>query len=119
MISGPRRNILIAARIVLISLLSAAFASGQAAQQEKPPMADDVFKNIKVLKGLTVDQFMGTMGFIAAALSMNCSECHDASSSAAFALDTNPRKLTARRMIAMVNTINKNNFGGKREVTCF
>jgi outer membrane lipoprotein-sorting protein len=82
-------------------------------------MADDVFKNIKVLKGLTVDQFMGTMGFIAAALSMNCSECHDTSSSAAFALDTNPRKLTARRMIAMVNTINKNNFGGKRAVTCF
>jgi len=118
MISGPRRNILIAARIVLISLLSAAFASGQTAQQEKPPMADDVFKNIQVLRGLTVDQFMGTMGFIAAALSMNCSECHDTSSTAAYALD-NPRKQMARKMIVMMNAFNKANFGGKREVTCY
>src|SRR5262245_36913170 len=42
--------------------------------QEKPPMADDVFKNIQVLRRLTVDQFMGRMGFITAALSMNCSK---------------------------------------------
>jgi len=42
-----------------------------AARQEKPPMADDVFKNIQVLRGLTVDEFMGTMGFISASLSMN------------------------------------------------
>ena len=81
-------------------------------------MADDVFKNIQVLRGLTVDQFMGTMGFIAAALSMNCVECHDTSSSEAFALD-NPRKQMARRMILMVDAFNKANFGGKREVTCY
>jgi photosynthetic reaction center cytochrome c subunit len=118
MMTSPGRTFFVALLIVF-SLFSVAPTSGQAVQPEKPPMADDVFKNIKVLKGLTVDQFMGTMGFIAAALSMNCSECHDTSSSAAFALDTNPRKLTARRMIAMVNTINKSNFGGKREVTCF
>ena len=35
-------------------------------------MADEVFKNIRVLRGLTVDQFMGTMVFIAAASSMHC-----------------------------------------------
>jgi photosynthetic reaction center cytochrome c subunit len=118
MISGPRRNVFIATQIVFICLLSAAYASGQAAQQEKPPMADEVFKNIQVLRGLTVDQFMGTMGFIAAALSLNCSECHDTSSTAAFALD-NPRKQMARRMIVMVNALNKANFGGRREVTCY
>jgi photosynthetic reaction center cytochrome c subunit len=118
MVSGPRRNVFIATQIVLICLLSAASASGQAAQQEKPPMADEVFKNIQVLRGLTVDQFMGTMGFIAAALSLNCSECHDTSSTAAFALD-NPRKQMARRMIVMVNALNKANFGGRREVTCY
>ena len=118
MLSGSRRNTLFALQIVLISLLSVASASGQAAQQEKPPMADEVFKNIQVLRGLTVDQFMGTMGFIAAALSLNCIECHDTSSTAAFALD-NPRKLMARRMIVMVNALNKANFGGRREVTCY
>ena len=73
MISGLIRNGFIATQIVFIYLLSVATASGQAAQPEKPPMADEVFKNIQVLRGLTVDQFMGTMGFIAAALSMNCS----------------------------------------------
>jgi len=61
---------------------------------------------------------MGTMGFIAAALSMNCSECHNTGSAADYAVDT-PRKQTARKMILMVNGLNKANFGGKREVTCY
>ena len=99
-------------------VLAATLASAQAAPQEKPLMADDVFKNIQVLRGLTVDQFMGTMGFIAAALSMNCSECHKTGSALEYAEDT-PRKQTARKMILMVNGLNKANFGGKREVTCY
>jgi outer membrane lipoprotein-sorting protein len=103
---------------VAVCLLAVALANGQAAPQEKPLMADDVFKNIQVLRGLTVDQFMGTMGFIAAALSMNCSECHRAGSAAEYAEDT-PRKQTARKMILMVGGLNKSNFGGKREVTCY
>src|SRR5580704_9126416 len=115
---ASRRKVLAAMQVVLICLLTVVSASAQAGQAEKPPMADDVFKNIQVLKGLTVDQFMGTMGFIAAALSMNCSECHDTSSTAAFALD-NPLKQKTRQMIAMVNAFNKGYFGGKREVTCY
>ena len=99
-------------------LLAVALANGQGAPQEKPLMADDVFKNIQVLRGLTVDQFMGTMGFIAAALSMNCSECHHTGSVERYADDT-PMKQTARKMILMVNTLNKANFGGKRMVTCY
>lgn len=99
-------------------LLAVALASGQSAPQEKPLMADDVFKNIQVLRGLTVDQFMGTMGFIAAALSMNCSECHHTGSVERYADDT-PIKQTARKMILMVNALNKANFGGKRMVTCY
>jgi len=116
--SASRRKIIAATQMVLISILAVASARAQAAPSEKPPMADDVFKNIQVLHGLTVDQFMGTMGFIAAALSLNCSECHDTSSSEAFAKD-NPRKQMARRMIVMVDAFNKANFGGKREVTCY
>jgi Photosynthetic reaction centre cytochrome C subunit len=99
-------------------LLAAALANGQSAPPEKPLMADDVFKNIQVLRGLTVDQFMGTMGFIAAALSMNCSECHHTGSVERYADDT-PIKQTARKMILMVNALNKSNFGGKRMVTCY
>jgi photosynthetic reaction center cytochrome c subunit len=118
MSSASRRKIIAATQVILISMLAVASARAQAAASEKPPMADDVFKNIQVLRGLTVDQFMGTMGFIAAALSLNCAECHDTSSSAAFALD-NPRKQMARKMILMVDAFNKANFGGKREVTCY
>ena len=101
-----------------VCLLAVALANGQSAPQEKPLMADDVFKNIQVLRGLTVDQFRGTMGFIAAALSMNCSECHHTGSVERYADDT-PMKQTARKMILMVNALNKSNFGGKREVTCY
>jgi hypothetical protein len=101
-----------------VCMLAAALANGQSAPQEKPLMADDVFKNIQVLRGLTVDQFMGTMGFIAAALSMNCSECHHTGSVERYADDT-PMKQTARKMILMVNALNKSNFGGKRMVTCY
>ena len=104
-------------------LLRAGCASGQAAPaaQEKPQMADDIFKNVQVLKGLTVDEFMGTMGFIAASLSMNCIDCHTteaASDVTKYAVDT-PTKQTARKMILMVKAINAANFGGKQTVTCY
>jgi len=107
-----------AVQTATLILLAVALANGQSAPPEKPLMADDVFKNIQVLRGLTVDQFMGTMGFIAAALSMNCSECHQTGSVERYADDT-PLKQTARKMILMVNALNKANFGGKRMVTCY
>ena len=50
-------------------LLSASLVGGQGA---RVPMAEEVFKNIQVLKGIPVDEFMGTMGFFSAALGMNC-----------------------------------------------
>ncbi len=49
-----------------------------AASGAKPLMSDQFFKNVQVLKGIPVDQFLGTMGFIAASLSVNCTECHAA-----------------------------------------
>ena len=35
-------------------------------------MADATFKNVQVLKGIPVDEFLGTMGLFAAALSADC-----------------------------------------------
>jgi hypothetical protein len=81
-------------------------------------MADAVFKNVQVLKGIPVDQFLGTMGLFAAALSYDCSGCHTgAGTEDPKWEDDTPRKLTARRMIAMVQTINKDNFSGRQQVT--
>lgn len=115
---ASRRTFRRAAPLVAVYVLVTAAAIGHAAQQDKPPMADDVFKNIQVLRGLTVDEFMGTMGFISASLAMNCSDCHDPTDAASYALE-NPRKQTARRMIVMVDALNKANFGGRRVVTCY
>ena len=39
-------------------------------------MSEVAFKNIQVLKGIPVDEFMGTMGLFSAALSVCCGDCH-------------------------------------------
>ena len=103
----------------MIGALGARVAFAQNAAAQQPVMADDVFKNVQVLKGLTVSQFMETMGFISASLGYNCSDCHQSENDwAAYAIDS-PTKNTARRMIAMMNTLNQTNFGGRRMVTCY
>jgi photosynthetic reaction center cytochrome c subunit len=85
-------------------------------------MSEEAFKNVTVLKGIPVDEFMNTMGFIAAATNYNCSDCHVEprveGDWSVYAQET-PRKATARRMILMVQDINRTNFGGARVVTCY
>jgi hypothetical protein len=50
--------------------------AAQTAPQEKPLLSDQVFKNVQALKGIPVDEFLGTMGLMAAALQFDCSDCH-------------------------------------------
>ena len=102
-------------------LLSAASAPGQTGAGQKPLMAEEVFKNVQVLRGIPVNQFMETMGFFSASLSLNCTDCHVAESLGSWAkyAEDIPLKRAARRMIVMVNAINKANFGGQRMVTCY
>src|SRR5438552_13321260 len=87
---------------------------------ERPLLSDQVFKNVQVMKGIPVDQFMTTMGFFAASLGMSCEDCHmaDDRNWAGFAAD-NTRKRMARRMIQMMQKINEDNFGGRQMVTCW
>jgi photosynthetic reaction center cytochrome c subunit len=97
-------------------------ARGQAGQQQpRPQMAEEVFKNVQVLKGIPVDEFMDTMGMFSAALSLNCIDCHTAESVGTWDrfADETPLKQTARRMVQMVNEINRANFKGVRSVTCY
>ena len=96
-------------------------ARGQAGQEPRPQMAEEVFKNVQILKGIPVDEFMDTMGMFAAALSLNCVDCHTPESVGSWDnfADETPLKRTARRMMLMVNAINKDNFGGVRAVTCY
>src|SRR5438094_8519026 len=88
---------------------------------QNPLMAEEVFKNVQILKGIPVNQFMETMGFFAASLGLNCVYCHVSQSLEnwdRFADDV-PRKRMARTMMLMVNELNKTKFGGRRAVTCY
>jgi photosynthetic reaction center cytochrome c subunit len=83
-------------------------------------MSEAAFKNIQVLKGIPVDEFMGTMGLFSAALSFCCKDCHTgAGTSNPKWEDDPPRKVVARRMAQMVSNINRENFNGRQVVTCW
>jgi len=105
---------------VPVALAGSVLATAQTAAQQKPLMAEQVFKNIQALKGIPVDDFMETMGIMTAALQFDCSDCHEnaGTEKVNWAADT-PRKVTARMMVNMVQTINKNNFQGRQVVTCW
>src|SRR5215467_4710111 len=109
-----------ALRRVLTGLACAALSFAQTPSPDKPLLAEQVFKNIQVLKGIPVDDFMQTMGLMTAALQFDCSDCHTnaGTDSVDWAADT-PRKRTARRMVTMVTKINNENFGGRQMVTCW
>lgn len=92
-------------------------ASFQAAPSSQAPRrAEEQFKNIQVLKGIPADQLFPTMQFIAASLGVECDFCHVPN---AFEKDDKKPKQTARKMMEMMFAINKDNFDGHREVTCY
>ena len=107
--------------ILAIGQVGITLTFGQATPDQKPLLAEDVFKNVQVLKGIPVNEFMETMGFFSASLSYNCTDCHvqDSLSSWAKFADDIPAKRMARQMIQMVNAFNKANFGGRRVLTCY
>ena len=109
---------MVAAAGLLACLAGVTIVKAQA--PDKAPLSDQVFKNVQVMKGIPVDQFMTTMGFFAASLGMSCEDCHmaDDRNWAGFAAD-NTRKRMARRMIQMMQKINEDNFGGRQMVTCW
>ena len=96
-------------------------AAAPVGQAVRPPMAEEVFKKVDILKGIPMDEFMDTMGMFSAALSLNCIDCHVTESVDTWEkfADETPLKVTTRRMMTMVNELNKNNFSGVRSVTCY
>jgi hypothetical protein len=94
--------------------------TGQAQSVSGSQMSEAVFKNVQVLKGIPVDEFMGTMGVFTNSLSLCCGNCHTGAgtSNPDWAADP-PRKRTARKMVEMVQGINKANFQGRQVVTCW
>jgi photosynthetic reaction center cytochrome c subunit len=105
---------------LLAALFTPAAALAQSAPSEKPLLAEQVFKNVQVLRGISVDDFMETMGIMTAALQFDCSDCHANAGTdrVDWAADT-PRKVMARKMVTMVQKINKEDFAGVQMVTCW
>ena len=60
---GSRQMISGAISMLVVCLFSVGWANAQAAQaaQPKPQMAEELFKNIPVIKGIPVDEFMDTL----------------------------------------------------------
>jgi photosynthetic reaction center cytochrome c subunit len=117
---AARPAVLPASIRTLAAASSQAAPARGAAQGPQPQLVETVFKNIQVLKGTTVDDFMGTMGIMSAALGFCCSNCHTGAGTDTVKWEEDtPRKRTARRMVTMVQNINKENFGGRQVVTCW
>ncbi len=108
--------------LIGVALVDRAAAQAQAAAAAKAQTAGEAFKNVSTstLKGLPVDDFVAAMGVLSAALGYDCADCHPGAGSdkADWVIDT-PKKKTARKMVEMVATINRTNFGGAQMVTCF
>lgn len=76
------------------------------------------FKNVKTdsLKNLPVSEFINEMHYYAWSLNRNCEFCHVQRK---FDSDDKKEKQTARKMIDMVASIDRNNFDGHPAVRCF
>ncbi len=118
---GRRRLAGGAIAVAASCLLGVAFVAGQKASAQAQPMAEEVYSDVQVLKGIPVDEFNDTMGMFASALLLDCVGCHSPAityDTEAFAIPT-PRIQRARQMVIMMNTINRTYFGGEQRVTCF
>jgi hypothetical protein len=105
--------VVLAAAAVTAQGQTGAAAAGPGAA---PKTAGEAFKNVQVLKDVPADQVLPTMQFISASLGVECDFCHVPP---AFDKDDKKEKQTARTMMQMMTAINKNNFDGDREVTCY
>ena len=99
-------------------LVSVVINQQTVAAQGAAQKMEDAFLNIKSLNGHPADTLNPTMVYFEAALGVGCGYCHD-NDATKRELDTKPQKQVARRMIEMVNAINKNSFGGAGRVTCY
>jgi photosynthetic reaction center cytochrome c subunit len=93
-----------------------AAGTGQSGAPATPKTASQQFKNIQVLKDVPADQLVPAMQFVTASLGVDCEYCHVEH---AFDKDDKKPKMTARKMMEMMITINNENFESHRVITCY
>jgi hypothetical protein len=87
-------------------------AASPAQPDDKP--AEQVYKNIQVMKGMPASRLMPGMNRLTQFLGVDCAHCHVPD---ALEKDDKPAKQTARKMFEMVRTINATL--GANRVTCY
>ena len=93
-----------------------AVSAGASSSGSAGPLAESVYKNIQILKGVRADEVVPSMEFISSSLGVQCSYCHVEGH---FEKDDKKPKVTARAMMRMVFSLNERNFDGTRGVTCY
>lgn len=100
--------------LVIVSLCAVAGAA------EPGKTAEQQFKNIQVLKGIPATQVGPAMDVMSSALGVGCPHCHVAAPNGPWPMEKDDKqaKRTARKMVTMMQQINKQFFGGDQVVTC-
>src|SRR5215469_7368793 len=78
-------------------------------------LAEQVYKNIRVLKGIPANEIIPGMQFVTASLGVECGFCHVENH---FEQDNKKPKQIARTMMQMEMAINANSFEHELKVTC-
>ena len=102
----------------LVFALAVGWVGSQSAAAQAGQKAEQFYKNIKVLNGMDANLMQPTMQLMEIALGVHCVYCHDDNNQRRD-LDTKPVKEVARRMMQMVNDVNRTQFAGRNVVTCF
>jgi hypothetical protein len=91
------------------------------AGQAEEKTAEQTHKNIQALKGLPDSQLLPVMQLFAASLGVKCDACHVRAADGKWEFDKDDKKMkqTARKMIQMTVEINKTNFEGHTDVSCY
>src|SRR6266566_7854001 len=97
--------------VVAFSIACTSVVVSAAQPPAAPAMVDT--PTVKVLTGLTVQEFEAEMQLMTQSLGLSCGSCHARGN---FASDANPRKLAARRMIEMTQAVNKQFFADYKPV---
>src|SRR5258708_39735875 len=87
-------------RMTRVALIAALLLSPAVAQDPKP--AEEVYKNIQIMKGVPAARIPGVMTNLTKWLGVDCAYCHVPG---AFEKDDKPTKEAARKMFAMVRKI--------------
>lgn len=104
-------------RSTSLVIVATAFVVGGALslRAQSAPTAGQHYKDVQVLKDVSVDQFDTTMHYFTAALGWQCQNCHvrdQATGEINFAAD-HRFKTTAREMIELVKAVNDADYGAK------